>query len=235
VLVVLGWVVTPTPVPIYDGLGVPDEPYRYVDGAGRGRATQPPTTATAQTPVRKGSSAMDLVISSREQGPQVTLFLPAGSLVAADFSEITVRVLPQAPESQLSSLKISGNVYRVELSASDGRVTLGSNIASSNIFLRATDQRDGWHMLYRPDAGGWQPPLKARRPGTDTWVARFQGPGDYALARSELPAASASQLPWVLAGVLGLLALVIVIVRLSGNGSPGLEASTKQDVHGHDT
>ena len=82
VLVALGWFVTPQPVPVYDGVGAPDEPYRYVSAPAGVKSTPAPTSAAASTPVSAGASTNGLSLTSAETGPQVALFLPAAALGA---------------------------------------------------------------------------------------------------------------------------------------------------------
>jgi len=62
-VVTLGWLASPSGVPVYDGVGAPDEPYKYV-----GRSNAPAASISASTPVSSGVSG-SLSARSAESGP----------------------------------------------------------------------------------------------------------------------------------------------------------------------
>lgn len=212
-LVTAGLLASPSAVPVYDGIGVPDEPYRLA-----GRPGKAATVAVTSSPVRDGVSTNGLALSSAEVGPQVSVFVPAGALAVAGPgpSAVTVRVAPVAPTGQPTGATIDGNVYVVSLSDPAGRVTLTTKAALASFALRATTARQpGPVMEHRSGQDRPWTMLATSRGGQDIYVASFAGPGEYALAfpLSARPAAR-SPVPFVLAGVLALLVLLVLVVRL---------------------
>ena len=215
-LVALGWLVSPAPVPIYDGVGVPDEPYRFVTPPAGVSATAPPTVATATTPLKNGVSVRGLVLSTAEQSPQFSLYVPPASM-ASKGREITVRAEPTAPTDPPGGKVIGSNIYRVTFTDPAGPVTVTPSLGAASMYLRAFDTSDGWALQYRETTtSAWQQQETARS-GTDTFVGSFVGPGDYALAKSPTESGEGggvAVLPLALGGSLLLVVLVIIVVRL---------------------
>jgi hypothetical protein len=215
VLVGVGWLVSPQPVPVYDGVQAPDEPYRYVAPPAGAKATSPATTATAKTPVVGGVGTNGLSVQTGEQGPQASLFLPPRGL-AATSGTIVVTVTPQAPDRQPTGAVIDGNVYRFAITDPAGPVTLTAQGAIATLFLRATTTRQpGPVMQFRTGPGAAWKAVKTSRGGQDIYVSSFAGPGDYALAFSpEAKGSGTPVLPYVALGAGALVVVVVVVVRL---------------------
>lgn len=201
-------------MPVYDGVGMPDEPYRYaVPPVGSG-AVQPPTTATATTPVQGGRSTAGLSVTSAESGPQVSVFLPLGAL-AAPGGTITVQALPQAPADPLPGYRFDGNRYRITATDPAGPVALTPQAAFATVQLRATTAEEpGPVVLARatPDAP-WTA-LETSRGGFDVYGAPLRALGDYQLAVRTTEAQGGSRvLPAALGGGVLLLAAAVLVVR----------------------
>lgn len=213
-LVTVGWLITPQPVPVYDGVGNPDEPYRYVLPPKGAKDTAPPTTGTMTSPVRNGTNAFGMSIQTAEKGPQASLFVPPMAL-ASPGTKVTVTLTPQAPKDQPPGATIDGNVYLLALTDPAGPVTRTDKAAIATLYLRATTAaQPGPLMQYRSEPTiPWQA-LKTSRGGMDVYVSAYAGPGQYALAFVDGQSDGTSVLPLVLLGVLALLALVVVLVRL---------------------
>ncbi|MDQ1697461.1 MAG: hypothetical protein QOJ03_2814, partial [Frankiaceae bacterium] len=115
-------IVTPGAPPIYDGIGFPDEPYRFVAPPANYRDTQPATTATRQLSLADGHSGGAATVSSAETGPQISLYLPAGSVRATspDAHEATVSAAPLSPVDRSVPGHPWGNVYRLSITADVG-------------------------------------------------------------------------------------------------------------------
>ncbi|MCW2545234.1 MAG: hypothetical protein JWM40_2786 [Frankiales bacterium] len=217
VLVGIGWLVTPSAVPVYDGVGVPDEPYRYVSPPKGNPATAEPTTASATTPVAGGVGTNGLIVATKEQSPQFSLFVPPQAL-ATTKGPITVTCTPAAPSDQPSGSTISGNVYVVTVTSPGGAVTTTDKIAIASLYLRAVESSDGWVMQHRVNHTDPWVALQSARGGTDTWVSSFTGPGEYALSRAAAAkGGQTSVLPWLLGGGVALLVLLVVAIRLRSN------------------
>lgn len=120
------WIVSPAVVPIYDGPGQPDQPYRYVVAPpGDTKKTPAPTTATATMPIRNGVSTAGLAYSG-ETGPQVRVYVPPGALQAPPgATSVQLTATPSAPKDPLpTDGTIVGNVYTITLSAPGGDVRI---------------------------------------------------------------------------------------------------------------
>jgi len=225
VLVALGWLVTPQPVPVYDGVGAPDEPYRYVSPPAGAKSTPAPTSAAASTPVSAGASTNGLSLTSAETGPQVALFLPAAAL-GAPSGTIAVAVRPSAPARQPADGTIDGNVYTLTATDPAGPVALTSKAALATIYLRATTaEQPGPAMEHRSGEGQpWQA-IKTSRGGADVYVSSLPATGQYALVFRRAAAGGsagggAPVLPLVLGGAVVLLGAVVVVVRVRSRSAP---------------
>ena len=218
----LGALASPRVVPLYDGVGFPDEPYRYVAPPPGTRPTAAATSASTTTPVVGGLSVDGLTLNTGETGPQLSLFLPLGALAAAD-GRLAVAVAPLAPTDQPAAATIDGNVYRVTLTASaGGPVTLTAAASVGLLILRATTARQPGPVVHHRSGPG-QPwtALPTERGGQDIYSAHLPGAGEYALAFLAAPAAGAGSgggggppvLVVVLGGVLLVLAVVVLVVR----------------------
>ena len=222
-LVTCGALASPSYVPVYDGVGLPDEPYRYVAPPPGARPTRPATAATATTPVADGVSANGLSLTSAETGPQVSLFLPAGAFASAS-GTVTVRATPVAPVGLPVGLRPDGNAVEVVVSNPSAPVTITPRAALASLSLRATTGvKPGPVLEYAPSPRGRYRALATSQAGQDAYVAAFVGPGRYVLAFGTAHAAAGrSPLPIVLGGLVLVLALVIAVVRLRAGrgGSP---------------
>jgi hypothetical protein len=217
-----GWLASPQAVPVYDGVGAPDEPYRFVSRPASATATAAPTSALGQSPVRAGRSTNGLSIQTAEVGPQFSLYLPPKALAAAG-GPVQVRAVPQAPAAQPTAARLDGNVYVVTLTGPAGPVALTDQAALATLYLRATTTRQpGPTMQFRSSASVPWKALQTSRGGQDVYVASFTGPGQYALAFAP-PAKSRGGgvpvLPVVLVGIFVVLAGIIVVIRLRARDS----------------
>ena len=214
-LVGVGWLVAPQAVPVYDGVGAPDEPYRYVSPPAGARTTAAPTEATGQSPVAKGRNTNGMSVQTAEQGPQASVFVPPSGL-AAPGGTIAVRVVPQVPTDSPTGATIDGNVYLFTLTDRAGPVTLTDQAAIATLYLRATSAtQPGPVMEYRSDLAKPWAVLKTSRGGQDVYVSSFPGPGQYALAFVRVKSSQGtSLLPIAALGGIVLLVVVVVVVRL---------------------
>ena len=78
----IGWALAPRSAPpLYDGVGFPDEPYRFVVQPDGAPDTKAATVATGTTQVI-GGKAGAIHANSAEQAPQVAFLIPVGRLHA---------------------------------------------------------------------------------------------------------------------------------------------------------
>ncbi len=219
-LVTVGWLASPTPIAVYDGVGAPDEPYRYVAPPPGAKKTAPPTAASAQSPVAKDLNINGLSVQTAEQGPQASLFVPPYGLRSAG-TTIEVKVAPSAPNDQPTSGRIDGNVYAFTVVSQGQQVTLTAQAAVATVYLRATNPaQPGPLMLYRKVSTAPWEPLKTSRGGQDVYVSTFPGPGEYALGfitpskATGTTSGGSSAVPYAVGGGIALLLVVLVVIRL---------------------
>ncbi len=125
-LLLAAWLISPAVVPLYDAAFGSDEPYRYVvPPPGDTKKTPPPTDGTGTIVVRNGVSGAGYANSS-ERGPQISVYIPAGSLQApSGATRIQVTGTPSAPKPPLpKDGTIVSNVYTITATAPEGAVAI---------------------------------------------------------------------------------------------------------------
>lgn len=208
-------------VPLYDGIGFPDEPYRYVVVPAGVKHGPPPKAQVAVTSrVVHGANQDRLDVASDEQGPQVLLVLPDGALHAGlAATAITVTLSPHPPDTRTADGPIDGNVYRVTVTAQpDLPVTYAGGNGPSLVYLRAATTAPAPPVMEHraAPASPWAV-LPTTRSGQDVFLASYAGAGEYALVhqRGARAAVGASQETLLLALLGGFVALVIIALALS--------------------
>lgn len=221
-LVGVGWLVTPQPVAVYDGIGAPDEPYRYVAPPPGVARTAEATTAVSVSPVKDGVSTNGMSVSTAEMSPQFSLFVPPKALGCGGTS-VQVKAEPRAATDQPAGARIDGNVYVVSFLDPAGPVTLTDKAAVATLYLRSTtNKQPPPSMEYRPTPTDPWKPLKTTRGGQDVYVSAFPGPGEYSLAFATSGGGGGGGvpvLPIVLVAGLVLLVVAVVVVRVRSQGS----------------
>jgi hypothetical protein len=225
VLLAVAWLVAGNsagsrgPVPVYDGVNAPDEPYRYIVAPPNAkRAKGPATSATASSGVRKQANAQELLGASEEVGPQVTFYIPADGIRPVTGSKVQVTATPQAPAGSANGPFV-GNAYVVKV-AVGGAATLTSTGRSGSSFqLRApTAKQPGPTIEWHPPGASNFRPLTTARTGNDIYTSRFVGFGTYVLVQAPVTHASkGGGFPVaivVLIVVVVLLVALIVLVRI---------------------
>jgi hypothetical protein len=195
-LLALVWLAVPgRHLPLYDGVGFPDEPYRWVVPTGP-ITTSPPTSASTRVAISGGVSA-DVDARSAEQGPQVAVWVLRGGLQApAGATSATIRVEPIVPLPAPAGGTLVSNIYRVtaQTPAGPASLTAGSGQRAA-IVLRAVSAMTPEPVVQRYADGRWTA-LSTHRLGQDVWGAQLTMFGDYALikpgADSATPAAQGS-------------------------------------------
>ena len=222
----VAWLLAPAVVPIYDGVSFPDEPYRYVQSPD-GKPTKPPTTAKATVQVNAQGLSAAAYSNSAEQGPQIVLYVPAGSLKApAGATSIQVSETPLAPSAPLpTDGTIVSNVYRVAATAAAGPVQIVGKSENQlpTLQMRAPSAKQpGPVFEHRTSSGTWQR-ADTLRVGQDIYQASAPQFGDWALVQlkssPKTPGAGSGGGVNVglLAAGIGLLALagIILAIRMS--------------------
>jgi hypothetical protein len=211
-LVGLGWLASPSAVPVYDGVGAPDEPYKYV-----GRSNAPAASVSTTVGVSAGSSAA-LTVRSAEKGPQVLLDLAAGGFEATT-PRVTVTATPVAADgTEAPQGKVDGNAYRIKVSPG---ARLRPDRAQGFLYLRAA-------VMTRPDpvlvhraspTAAWEA-VRTSRAGQDILATPFKALGDYAVVSlpgskplSQSGGLSGTRLALLVGGVLVLVVLTVLVLR----------------------
>jgi hypothetical protein len=183
----LGATVTARPPdspPLYDGIGFPDEPYRWVQPpAGQSTTPQPATPASAQALVTDGRSAATRAFSS-EQGPQVAFALADGALTApAGASEVTVTLTPEAvPGPGLPGTTVVSNLHRFSLTTPDGAQAGLAPEGSVIVNLRASAQTPLSVVVCQWDGSTWTQ-VPTRQVGTEIYAADLKSLDPFAVLR----------------------------------------------------
>lgn len=213
-LVTVGWLASPGAVPVYDGVGQPDEPYRYVgDDPAPGSVT---VTVTAS-----GGLAAAVQARTSESGPQALLDLAPGSFRVPSGS-FTVSVTPLPFDGAPPRGEIDGNLYRV---AVDQGAVLRPEQTQGFLFLRAAVMTEPAPVIvHRARPSDPWVEVRTNVNGRDNVNTPFRALGDYAVVR--LPGAvplddgggglSGVRLALLVGGILVLLAIVVLVLRRSG-------------------
>jgi hypothetical protein len=186
----VAWLVTgPTGrPPLYDGIGFPDEPYRYVKPPAGATAARPTVAEDTEPVVGRPS---DLTPVSLEKGPQIQVYLPGAALQApAGAKLVTARAEPLAPVAPLpTDGTIWGNVVRLSVTTAQGPVqVVPSGATSPYLDLRAPTAEQPGPVVEAFRDGAWHQ-LVTHRDGNDIYGAEIPGIGEYALVRLTDPAA----------------------------------------------
>ena len=176
----IGLLATDQPVPIYDGLGFPDQPYRLIGNSTRGE----PSVATGTAHVGADGRSEALSARSNESGPQVVLELGAGAFQGAPGSTIRLTATPVPTTDPPSAGTADSNAYRVTASSTAGTVKQTASAAQGFVFLRAVKVSDPPpEILHRTGLGAPWTALASSRTGQDIVSASYAGTGDYLLLR----------------------------------------------------
>ncbi len=219
-IVTIGFLASNQPVPIYDGLGFPDQPYRLIGNGTRGE----PSVATGTANVDADGSSEPLSARSNESGPQVVFELGAGAFRGAPGSTLTLTATPVPTTDPPSAGTADSNTYRVIASSTAGTVTQTASAAKGFVFLRAVKLSDPRPQIFRRMSVGapWTT-LPSSRTGQDIVSASYAGTGDYLLLRPT-GAHDARQGSGVITrffeiafGLL-LLTILILLTRRAGKG-----------------
>jgi hypothetical protein len=184
-LLVAGALLSPNAVPLYDGVGFPDEPYRYVPP----RSSNDFVASTARVVLRvvDGVNAGGLLANSSELGPQVSVYAPPKAFQVAGSpkaSEIRLRADPVALTPPAPPGELESNVYSLSVRSPVGPVTLRSDAQQPGITLRAISVKEPLPVMhYRATATDPWRALPTRRVGRDNFNATAPGAGEYVLTR----------------------------------------------------
>jgi hypothetical protein len=171
--------------PLYDGLGFPDEPYRWFNPpAGSGRTPQW-TPAEASVRINAGVSQAVRALSL-EQGPQIAFALPEGAIVAPPGATgVSVRAVAVAdpPRGDLRGTLMS-NTYELTATATvPGPVTLADGVEMV-VNMRSSTATDQPVVIQSYADGTWTQ-RATTQVGTDIYATRLTSLGEIAVVRMD--------------------------------------------------
>ena len=175
----VGWSVAPrSALPLYDGIGFPDEPYRFVQRPAGAQETKAPTTARGSAAVT-GAGTAQLVVASAETAPQISLYIPKGKLLApAGTSQVSVTAKPVENLSTGRGQYLWSDVY--DLTASPDSTQFNAKGQQATITLRAASpQRPQPNIAYY-DGTRWHL-LPTFAQGRDIYIAELNRFGRFAV------------------------------------------------------
>jgi len=212
---IAAWALVPAAVPIYDGPGQPDEPYRYVQPPAGAKATKPPTVAQATLTVNAAGLSGAGYANSLESGPQIVLYVPGGALKAPPgASKITLTETPIAPSPPLpKDGTIVTNVYRITATSPSGPVQVvgRGDVGAPSLQMRAPSGKQPGPVFEHRSGDIWQQ-QPTIRVGADIYQASAPAFGDWALVQlTDSPTTASSS------GInVGLLAGGIAVLLIAG-------------------
>ena len=205
-----GWEAGP---PIYDGLPLQTEPYRYLQPAPGQATTAPPTSGSEN--VKPSNQGLPFIANTNESPPQAELQAdPNAIAIPPSVPNLTITVTPVPPVAPIPNGKLDGNVYRMAITAPGGApigVRPGGHVT---VFLRGTGA-SGKTVIDRFSAGRWSA-LPTVMPGAGFHSADSDQLADFALVL--LPDSSGLsggvRAAIAVAVVLAVIGLLLVAVRL---------------------
>lgn len=224
------WLVAPAAVPIYDGLGNPDQPYRFVAPPPGWKHTPPPTVAKAKLTTNAQGLSTGGYSNSAEIGPQIVLYVPPGALkVSTGGAPIQVQETPLAPSAPLpADGTIISNVYRITATSPAGPVQLVGRGDSGTpaLQMRAPSAKQPSPVFEHRTATGWVHSATLQV-GQDIYQTEAPVFGDWALVQLQHAPKTAGdtssgggsggvRVPLLVTGIVILvLAGIIVVIRVA--------------------
>ena len=201
--------------PLYDGLSLPPEPYRYLQPPA-GFHSKAPTSAQDSFPV-SGRESPDMFVSTTESPAQARLILDPGAVhLPPSVTQVKLAIRPVLPESEPEDGTIEGNIYRITLTANTGA---GLSLKKkAHIQLRGTNP-PGFPVIEQYTGGHWIRLQTGKFIGVVIYSADASSLGDFALVRPGAVShkSGVSFLPYLIIGgiVIVLVAVLLLLVRLS--------------------
>lgn len=169
--------------PLYDGLGFPDEPYRWVvPPPGAARTQLLPTDAEVRVPVRSGASAAAQALSG-EQGPQVAVAVRDGALAAPDgATTISLHAIPRpVPATAPDRGQVVSNLYDITATVGNTAVPLSPG-KTVLVNMRAESATTRAVVICRWTGTRWDQ-IPTQQIGRDIYAAQLTALGPVAVVR----------------------------------------------------
>ena len=169
--------------PLYDGVGFPDEPYRWVEPPAGAPKTPAVTPATAHVAITAGSSEATRAFSA-EQGPQIAFAVPPGALKPpAGAHTVTMDAVAVAnPATLPSDGTLVSNVYSLTAKAdAAGAVGLAPN--TTVVVNLRSDKATQQSVVLEMFAGGRWSQVATGQVGNDIYASELPNFGRFALVK----------------------------------------------------
>jgi hypothetical protein len=179
----IGWVFAPRSAPpLYDGVGFPDEPYRFVVKPQGASDTKAPTIATGNADVIRGQAGA-VHANSAELAPQVSFLIPVNRLRApTGTTRIVVQGRPVTPIAAADGAYLWSNVYDIE--ATPGSTTFADGDPPATLTLRAATAQRPYPSIERYTGSSWVK-VKTVPVGNDIYQSTLPALGRYAVIGSK--------------------------------------------------
>jgi len=164
--------------PVYDGIIVPPEPYRWESPPPNLKAgNKPPLPGESTLPVLNGQVAGGGVQTGDSQA--VIYFGPGAFKVPAGVQSVKCTITPESnAPAPPAGVQIRGNVYRIGCVGQPGAVPV---TVASTFHLEMRFPPGAFKQLDYDDGSGWRALTTLRAPGGDPYAgANAPGFGDYA-------------------------------------------------------
>jgi hypothetical protein len=196
--------------PIYDGLPLQTEPYRYLQPTPGQATTAPPTSGSEN--VKPSNQGLPFIANTNESPPQAELQAdPTTFAIPPSVQSLTITITPVPPAAPIPNGRLDGNSYRMAVAVPGGApvaVLPGKHIT---VFLRGTGA-SGKTVVDRFSAGRWSQ-LPTQVAGAGFHSADSDQLGDFALVL--LPGGAGGLSGGVLAGIVIAVALVAIGILLA--------------------
>ena len=202
----------PSSPPLYDGLILHPQPYRYLHPPPGTLSRGAPRAARVDFPVRRGRSPLASVVTGERPPQAILAALPGVFRIPRGVTRLTLTIRPISPPSPIGAGDLDGNVYLFAASGNGGRPVRMRPHASVHIQLRKTDAERKVSMERYADGRWIRQPLSAF--AEEHYVAADTSHlGYYALV---VPAGSPSSLlaPLLIIGTVILIAVVAGLLAL---------------------
>jgi hypothetical protein len=146
-------------VPLYDGVGFPDEPYRWVVPPAGSKPTPKVTEASTTVQVGPDGTVPNLVADSAEQGPQIQFVIEEGALrLAGRAGSVTATATAQAadPADRPTDGPLVSNVYRLAAGTDTGVAATPVPGARIGVTMRSSVQTKDAVVFVQRTTTGWQ-------------------------------------------------------------------------------
>lgn len=159
-LVGIAWWVSPVASPpLYDSLGQPAEPYRYLNPPPGNSHGEP--SAAKQDAMVSGGAINATFISTTEQPPQVQVLIGDNAVaVPAGATKVTISITAVPPPLPIPAAlgMLDGNVYQVSVTPDvAGPLTLKPGATSPTVVLRGPPGSSSAQILRLQDvSGAWE-------------------------------------------------------------------------------